>query len=525
MNEQVTAQEPQTQMQSLGFAIDSSQVSSNDILKLDMLSSLETYTKVMFYRQYKKNFIVSKHHKLIFSALQDVVDGKYNKLIINMPPRYGKTETAIKSFISWGFALNSSCRFLHLSYSDTLVYDNSETIRNIMRDDLYKTLFPKSKLKSDKGSAKFWKTDAGGELYAVSTQGQVTGFGAGNMDPEVTPDDYNDLTWSDELNDILRSIDAKGNVFQGAILIDDPMKPIDADSDIVRERINLRFESTLRNRTNSRNTPIIIIMQRLHEHDLCGYLNEVEPEDWHVLSLPAIQVDEDGNESALWPYKHTLEELRNIRVVNPLVFDTQYLQDPTPRVGLMYSEGFGTYRPDELLTVITKSAKKRCYIDTADTGADFLCAIFFVDTPIKVFVTDVIYTDAPMEVTEPLTAQRLVLNDTVDCLIESNSGGRGFLRKVKEIVRTIYKCFKCIIHGFTQTDNKHTRIYTHSAGVQNDIVFPDGWEHKWPLFYNAITSYRKDNKKKQKDDAPDCLTGVYEMHISKKRHKKIRRRN
>ena len=99
------------------------------------------------------------------------------------------------------------------------------------------------------------------------------------------------------------------------------------------------------------------------------------------------------------------------------------------------------------------------------------------------------------------------------------------MRKVKEIVRTTYKCFKCILHGFTQTDNKYTRIFTNSAGVQNDIVFPDGWEHKWPLFYNAITSYRKDNKKKQKDDAPDCLTGVYEMHISKKRHKKIRRRN
>lgn len=514
-----------TQLQSLGIAVDSSQVSSNDILRLDMLTSFEAYTKVMFYRQYKKHFIVSKHHKLIFAALQDVVDGKYNKLIINMPPRYGKTEIAIKSFISWCFALNPACRFLHLSYSDTLVYDNSDTIRGIMRDDLYKTLFPKSQLLSEKGSAKFWKTKAGGELYAVSTQGQVTGFGAGNMDVEVSEEEYDDLTWSAELNDILRSIDAKSNVFQGAILIDDPMKPIDADSDIVRERINLRFESTLRNRTNSRNTPIIIIMQRLHEHDLCGYLNEVEPEDWHVLSLPAIQVDDDGKESALWPYKHTLEELRKIRVVNPLVFDTQYLQDPTPKIGLMYSEGFGTYRSEELLAVINRQSKKRAYFDTADTGSDFLCGIFFIDTPVKAFVTDVIYTDAPMEVTEPLSAEKLVLNGTIDCLIESNSGGRGFARKVKEIVRGTYKCFKCIIHYFTQTDNKHTRIYTHSAGVQNDIVFPDGWEHKWPLFYNAITSYRKDNAKKQKDDAPDCLTGVYEMHISKKRRKKIRRRN
>ena len=145
------------------------QVNPLELLRLEMLTSFEKYTKAMFKAQYKRSFIVAEYHKRIFQALQDVVDGKCRRLIINMPPRYGKTETAIKSFISWCFALNPKCRFLHLSYSDILVKDNSETIRGIMKEELYKSLFPKSALESEKASNTRWKTAAGGELYAVST--------------------------------------------------------------------------------------------------------------------------------------------------------------------------------------------------------------------------------------------------------------------------------------------------------------------------------------------------------------------
>lgn len=500
-----------------------------ELLRLEMLTSFEKYTKAMFKAQYKRSFIVAEHHKKIFQALQDVVDGKCKRLIINMPPRYGKTETAIKSFISWCFALNPKCRFLHLSYSDMLVKDNSDTIRGIMKEGLYKSLFPKSALESDKSSATRWKTAAGGELYAVSTQGQVTGFGAGNVD--VTEDELTQMTTAgdalsldDNINNVLEGIGARTNVFQGAILIDDPMKPEDAESDIVRERINLRFENTIRNRTNSRNTPIIIIMQRLHEHDLCGYLQEIEPDEWTVLSLPAIQVGEDGTEHALWPMKHTLDELHRMRDINPLVFDTQYMQDPTPKEGLMYADGFRTYSRDNLPT--GHNAQNRWnYTDTADTGSDSLCSICFIDTPEFVYVTDVLFTDASMEITESQTAELLTRNNTVWSLVESNNGGRAFARNVKRILRATLRNFRVAVSSFTQTQNKASRIYANSACCMNDILFPEGWERKWPKFYAALTGYRKDNKKKQHDDAPDCLTGVYEMHSKRSRTHKIRQRN
>lgn len=497
-----------------------------EMLRLELLISLEKYTKAIFKAQYNRSFVVSEHHREIFEALQNVVDGKCRRLIINMPPRYSKTEIVVKMFMSWCFALNPKCRFLHLSYSDILVYDNSETIRSAMQTELYKALFSQSQLASEKGSAKRWRTKAGGELYAVSTQGQVTGFGAGavDLDPDIDKlDGGSDVfVFDDHTNEMLSMIGAKSNAFQGAIVIDDPMKASDSDSDLVRERINQRFENTIRNRVNSRNTPIIIIMQRLHEHDLCGYLQEIEPEEWTVLSLPAIQLDkETGEEHALWPAKHTLDELYKLRKINPTIFETQYMQNPMPTEGLMYHE-FKTYSVQELPS--GNAAQQRwCYVDTADTGSDYLCAICFINTPETVYVTDILYTQDPMEKTEVLLAKMLTENSISECLIESNNGGRQFARNVKTKVRVNMHNFKTIIHTFTQTKNKAARIYSNSALVNSDVAFPEGWDKKWRDFYNAITTYRKDNKRKSvHDDAPDALTGVIEMRLRKVITKKIK---
>lgn len=521
-NKKTTIEQLQASIQS---RMKGRQIDPKELLRLEMLSSLEKYTKAMFKAQYQRSFAMNFHHRLIFEALQDVVDGKCNRLIINMPPRYSKTETVIKSFTSWCFALNPNCKFLHLSYSDLLVNDNSATIRSIMMEPLYKTLFPDSVLEKEKGSATRWKTEKGGEFYAVSTQGQVTGFGAGLVDLDPSEVSYEDLTFDKNLNDVLGLIEAKTNIFNGAILIDDPMKPEDGESELVRERINTRFESTIRNRVNSRNTPIIIIMQRLHENDLCGYLMDKEPGEWRVLSLPAIGTDENGQEFALWPMKHTLEELHKMREVNPVIFDTQYMQDPKPKEGLMYQEGFKTYKPEQLPTG-KDALKKWNYTDTADTGADSLCSINFIDTPEFCYVTDVLYTKDPMEVTEPKTARMLTKDGIVRARIESNNGGRGFARSVKRLLRTSMHNYKCAVETFTQTNNKFSRIYTNSANVMSDVLFPEGWDKKWPNFYAAMTSYRKDNRRRsQHDDAPDCVTGVYEMHAGRNNRKGITHRN
>lgn len=464
-----------------------------DLLKTWTLHSVLNFTRYFFKQKFKRKFVIGQHHVKIAKALDRVLAGECKRLIINIAPRYGKTELAVKNFIAMGLAINPKAKFIHLSYSDDLARDNSRGVQEILREDSYRRLFPGTKPTSV--NTRKWFTSEGGGLYAVSSAGQVTGFGAGIVDK----DEEEEL--SAEVEELASVSDG---TFGGAIVIDDPIKPDDARSDTVRDKVNQKFETTIRNRVNSRNTPIIIIMQRLDEQDLCGYLQKLEPEEWEVLSLPVIQTDEEGNEVALWPFKHTLEELQDLREKNSFVFDTQYMQNPRPIEGLMYERTFMTYQA----IPITRKRKIKAYIDTADTGKDFLCCIIYVETEIGNFILDVYYTQAPMETTESETARRLTKYGVEECIVESNNGGRGFGRKVRDNCRILMNR-KTSFTFFTQTDNKDVRIFNHSNEVQNLTVFPERWDLLWPQFYKAITQYKKEGGNAH-DDAPDALTGTIE---------------
>ena len=462
-----------------------------DMLKSKCLGDVLSFTKFAFKTTKNNTFMVGRHHGRICHALNDVIRGKTKKLIINIAPRYGKTELAVKSFIEYGLCLNPASKFIHLSYSDDLVLDSSREIRETLQDPTMQQLFGVNIVSKNN---KKWYTDQGGGLYAVSTGGQVTGFGAGRVEYDEEE--------RKAIDEFIPYFDSK---FAGAIIIDDPIKPEDALSDNLREKVNQRFETTIRNRVNSRNTPIIIIMQRLHEHDLCGYLMETEPDEWTVLSMPCICFNQDGDEYPLWPEKHTLEELKEIERVNPFVFETQYMQNPRPIEGLMYRE-FKTYE------IIPKAPPRQCrkcnYTDTADTGADYLCSICYEERPTGNYVTDVVYSKKPMEYTEQAVAQMLSKRKTEVAFIESNNGGRGFMRNVERLCRE-YDNTKTYFDGFTQTKNKNVRIFTHSNDVNNMIYFPTDWERRWPEFARALKSYRKEGRNAH-DDAPDALTGTFE---------------
>lgn len=464
-----------------------------DLLKTWTLHSVLNFTRYFFKQKFKRKFVVGQHHVKIAQALDRVLAGDCKRLIINIAPRYGKTELAVKNFIAMGLAINPKAKFIHLSYSDDLARDNSRGVQEILREDSYRRLYPGTKPTSV--NTRKWFTSEGGGLYAVSSAGQVTGFGAGIVDK----DEEEEL--SAEVEELASVSDG---TFGGAIVIDDPIKPDDARSDTVRDKVNQKFETTIRNRVNSRNTPIIIIMQRLDEQDLCGYLQKLEPEEWEVLSLPVIQTDEEGNEVALWPFKHTLEELQDLREKNSFVFDTQYMQNPRPIEGLMYEREFMTYQ----VVPVTRKRKIKAYIDTADTGKDFLCCIIYVETEVGNFILDVYYTQAPMETTESETARRLTKYGVEECIVESNNGGRGFGRKVRDNCRILMNR-KTSFTFFTQTDNKDVRIFNHSNEVQNLTVFPERWDLLWPQFYKAITQYKKEGGNAH-DDAPDALTGTIE---------------
>ncbi len=403
------------------------------------------------------------------------------------------TELISRMFIAYGFALNPSSKYLHISYSGNLVSDNSVAVKDIISSEYFQNCFDVHFKRADNTRAK-WSTTAGGGEYATSTLGQITGFGAGQ--PDLTDEEISNL---DEFTATFNP-----GHFAGAIVIDDPLRPDDALSDVVRESVNRRFETTIRNRVNSRKTPIIIVMQRLHEHDLCGYLQEIEPDEWDVLSIPVIQTNDKGEEEALWPYKHTLEELYKIKNASDFVFETQYMQNPTPQEGLMYRP-FRTY---DFLPPRHAAKFRGNYTDSADTGADWLCSIDFDAHEDGYYVTDVLFTKKPMEYTEQAMAQMVSKDKTDVAWVESNNGGRTFMRNVERITRS-YENRKTQFIGFTQTRNKQIRIFTMSGEVSNMIVFPSNWEKRWPDFAHHVKSFRKEGINAH-DDGPDALTGIVE---------------
>lgn len=459
-----------------------------------LASSLLQFTTKMFAYTARREYVVGEHHKIICDALMDVIMGRTNKLIINISPRYGKTLLCSQMFIAYGLALNPASKFLHISYSGSLVQENSMAVKDTITSTYFQILFPEVQIRRNDNTRAKWSTTAGGGEYATSTLGQITGFGAGQA--EMTEDEIKNI---DEF-----TAQFNPDHFSGAIVIDDPLRPDDALSDNVREGVNRRFETTIRNRVNSRKTPIIIIMQRLHEHDLCGYLQEIEPNEWTVVSLPVIKRDEDGTEHALWPFKHTLEELYKIKHASEFVFETQYMQNPTPMEGLMYH----TFRTYDTLPERRKAHMLGNYTDSADTGIDFLCSICFDAHDDGYYVTDVLYTKRPMEFTEPAQANMLKRNKTDICFVESNNGGRSFARNVERLTKECGNR-KTRFVTFTQTKNKQIRIFTRSSEVNNRLVFPSDWEQRWPEFAHDLKAYRKEGKNAH-DDAPDAATGIIE---------------
>lgn len=113
-----------------------------DYIRAFCLSGTLNYTRYFFKARFGRKFVVNDHHVKICQALDDVIDGKIKKLIINIAPRYSKTELVVKNFISYGLAINPSAKFLHLSYSDDLANDNSEEVRDIVKSEEYKCIFP-----------------------------------------------------------------------------------------------------------------------------------------------------------------------------------------------------------------------------------------------------------------------------------------------------------------------------------------------------------------------------------------------
>lgn len=423
----------------------------------------------------------------IVNELDGVIAGTTNRLIINLPPRYRKTEIAVKMFICYCIAMNPKARFIHLSYSDDLALDNSETIKDIIQSDCFQVLFP-TKLKADSKSKKKWYTDQGGGLYATSSGGQVTGFGAGKSIEDYGLSDGEEVT---DVDDFLKGFTP--GTFGGAIILDDANKPEDAFSPLTLSRVNNRFDSTIKNRVNSRYTPIINIQQRIAKNDLSGYL--LAGEGWKLLKLPALSESLEP----LCDKIHTREELLKLKKENETIFNTQYQQEPKPAEGLMYEP----LNMVPNLPESRESAIRFSFTDVADTGKDYFCTWFVEINMGRIYFFDAIYTQNPSPMTGPAIKAKVELHGSIKNKMELNNQGSVFITMLQQM--------GVMMEGYYSSGNKEQRISAH-AFLSGYVYFvePNTAAYHTTEYYAALEhlkNYPKVGKAEDgHDDAEDALT-------------------
>lgn len=401
-------------------------------------------------------------------------DDTYDVLILNMPPRHGKSLT-LSRFVEWVLGNNHSKKIMTGSYNETLSTVFSKSVRNTIQEVkadkdmiVYSDIFD-AKIKYGDGAMNLWSLEDGYNNYlATSPTGTATGFGA----------------------DI--------------IIIDDVIKNADeANNAAVLDKHWEWFVNTMLSRLE-RNGKIIINMTRWHSNDLAGRALKELPLNGYKVKHITFQAYNEHDKTMLCEDVLSYKEYqRKIKTMGSDIASANYQQEPIDIKGRLYQK-FQTYDklPDNIIKVWN-------YTDTADKGEDYLSSPVWAETSDhKAYLIDVLYTKEPMEITENAHANMIIRNKVNHVRVEGNNGGRGFRRNSERKARE-NGYYGAYWEDFHQSANKISRILSNSAWVENNVFYPEDWSIRWPEFYEAMTTYQREGKNAH-DDAPDSITGIAE---------------
>ncbi len=426
---------------------------------------------------YKKDRVFLKS---FCKDLQQFYNSNEEVLIVNMPPRHGKSRT-MGCFVEWVLGNNPNEKIMTGSYNETLSTTFSKNVRNTILEEkvdankfVYSDVFPNTTIKRGDGAMNMWSlTDGYNNYLATSPTGTATGFGA------------------------------------TLLIIDDLIKSaLEANNANVLEKHWEWFTNTMLSRLEE-GGKIIIVMTRWHSLDLAGRALEHYKRSGAKVKHISYKAQQDDGTMLCTEIlsKKSYEAKRKAMGID--IAEANYQQNPIDIKGRLYTN-FKTYSKlpmDDNGNVLFTAIKN--YTDTADTGSDYLCSINYGVYENEAYILDVIYTKEGMEITEPAVAKMLYDGNVNVADIESNNGGRGFARNVENILKTVYHSNKCSVTPFFQSKNKNSRIISNSTWVMNHIYYPINWNDRFPEYYGAMSSYQKEGKNKH-DDAPDATTGVAE---------------
>ena len=217
-----------------------------------------------------QNLIHVDYYDILFDAIQRLIDQTCTRMIINIPPRAGKTLIISQLLPLFAWVHNPSGQSILTGFNSDVLAESSGYIRTIMSDPDFQLIFPDVVIDNNKKSVERLGTMSAGVLHAIPTTGKMTGKGCGAL--------------------------VEG--FAGLMSIDDVQKPDDANSPTERNKINNRYSNTLLSRLATETAPLVIIMQRLNGDDLCGYLMKGGSSDeFEWLSIPGIVTKETGTQA------------------------------------------------------------------------------------------------------------------------------------------------------------------------------------------------------------------------------------
>lgn len=452
---------------------------------------------------------ISPFHFVYYQILDKFAHGQIKKLIVSVPPQTGKSEGSSRILPSYMLGLNPDLKICIGSYSATIARDFNRDVQRIIDKEEYHDIFPATQLNNKnivtvasnylRNSDVFECVGRKGGLRVVGRGGSLT---SKTVDISILDDVYKDY--------------AEGN------------------SPVIREAAWKWYTTVVRTRLHN-DSQEIIVFTRWHEDDLIGRLEKsgeqiidvkswadienVPKAAWVKINFEAIkttepnEIDKRQIGEALWPARHSLEKLIAQKELDAVQFQCLFQGNPSSAEGRLYS-AFKTWTDKNEFGEYIRTG---CYIDVADTGKDYLCAICYevrksantiynekthrFEPILFALVTDIVFTQESTEITTISVPEMINRNGVQRCYVEANNGGAQFERTISRKVRaqTI---------AITQHANKESKILTNSAIVNNQIVMPIGWESRFPTFYESVTTYLRDFKANAHDDAPDAMSEI-----------------
>ena len=446
----------------------------------DCRSDLLAFSQTMFRARKGSEMLHNWHQERICHALERVVLGKCNRLIINIPPRSGKTDLAVVNFVPWCMGNFPEAEFIHASYSKRLATNNTYNARALMNNEAYSEIFGAPEFQGDSNAKDEFRTAQGGIVYATGAEGTITGYGAGKMRDR----------------------------FGGAIIIDDPHKPGEATSETMRENVIDWFSTTMESRKNSPHTPIIVIMQRLHEEDLSGFLlNGGNGEEWEHLCIPAINDDGDS----FWPEQFPLDDLRRMERTNAYRFAGQLMQRPAPIGGGMFPvDRFEVIEHKPADQDISYSVRHWDKAGTSGGGA-FTAGVLMHKLKDGRFVVSDVQRGQWGALDREKRIKQTAKMDGTDVVVwieqEPGSGGK---ESAESTIRNL-QGFR--VYADRVTGDKETRAEPYAAQVQggNVCLVRDQWNR---AFMNEHESFPNGTYKDQVDAAAGAFAKLQSVRVA-----------